>query len=124
MKTLKLKTIHRLLILEVLNTEGKSGGSLSEINRILKFIDRVDFSSDERALLSFRSVDGKLAWNVKKDGKDDGEEVDVEREIEISDEQVDMLKSLFEKRDKEKKFVVTEANPFFEIASQIGYKFE
>ena len=50
--------------------------------------------------------------------------MDVEKEIEISDEQVDMLKEIFKKRDEEKKFTTSEVSPFFELAEQIGYKFE
>lgn len=125
MKTLKVKTIHRLLILELLNQSGKDGGSLSEVNRLLKFIDRVDFSEDEKKLFSFRQTeDGKLAWNTRKDGTLDGEDIDMEKEIEIADEQAEMLTKIFKKRDEEKKFTTSEANPFFEIAEQIGYKFE
>lgn len=125
MKTLKLKTIHRLLTLEVLNVAGKAGGSLAEINKLLKFIDRVDFSEEEKKMLMFRQTeDNKLVWNLRKDGAEDGEIVDVEKEIEISDEQVDMLKEIFKKRDEEKKFTTSEVSPFFELAEQIGYKFE
>ena len=125
MKTLKLKTIHRLLTLEVLNVAGKAGGSLAEINKLLKFIDKVDFSEEEKKMLMFRQTeDNKLVWNLRKDGAEDGEIVDVEKEIEISDEQVDMLKEIFKKRDEEKKFTTSEVSPFFELAEQIGYKFE
>lgn len=125
MKTLKLKTIHRLLTLEVLNVAGKAGGSLAEINKLLKFIDKVDFSEEEKKMLMFRQTeDSKLVWNLRKDGAEDGEIVDVEKEIEISDEQVDMLKEIFKKRDEEKKFTTSEVSPFFELAEQIGYKFE
>lgn len=125
MKVLKLKTIHRLLILEILNVAGKSGGSLAEINKLMKFIDRVDFSEEEKKLLAFRQTeDGKLVWNLKKDGAEDGEIVDVEKEVEFSDEQIDILIGIFKKRDEEKKFTTTEVGPFFELAEQIGYKFE
>ena len=64
MKTLKLKTIHRLLTLEVLNVAGKAGGSLAEINKLLKLIDKVDFSEEEKKMLMFRQTEDSKPFGI------------------------------------------------------------
>lgn len=125
MKTLKLKVIHRVLIRGVLNSAGSAGGSLSEINKMLKLIDKISFTEDENKMFDFKYLEGnRLSWHIKKDGAEDGEDIDLPKEIEISDEQVDVLKTVFEKNDKDKKFTLADVGPLSEVAEQIGYKFE
>uniref|UniRef100_A0A6H1ZHV8 Uncharacterized protein n=1 Tax=viral metagenome TaxID=1070528 RepID=A0A6H1ZHV8_9ZZZZ len=125
MKTIEVKTIHRLLTIELLNVYGKEGHTLSQVNKVMKLIDKFDFSEEERQAFGFKQTeDGRLSWHVKRDGSLDGEDIDIAKEIELSDEQVEILVGIFKSRDEKKEFTTADVKPYFEIAEQIDYKFE
>lgn len=124
MQSLNLSVVHRILLINMLNEEGKSGGSLSEINKLLKFIDRFEFSPEEKKDLNIRMDGEKVVWNLHKDGNPEGEMVDVEKAFEITDEQFERLKEIFKKKDEAKEFTAMNVGPIFHIAKQIGYQFE
>lgn len=118
MKTLSLKVVHRILIKGMIDSAGKSGKSLSELNKLLKLIDKFDFSSDELTELNLRVEDGMLKWNAKLEDKD----IDIEKGIELSDEQAELLKSIVKEKDDKKEFSLAEATPFMHIAEQLEYE--
>ena len=122
MKTLKLRVVHRILTQGLLDEYGKAGHSLSDLNKLLKVADKLAFKEEETKELNLRleAPEGVLPswkWNQKAE---DGTEVDVEREIELMDEQFDLLKAVFKKKNDDKSFTTENIGPILEVAEQLG----
>ena len=121
MKILHLKTVHRLLLINLLNEEGKGGASLSDLAKLMHIAEKIDFKKEEREALNIRVEENKVVWNVRAGGVADGEDIDVAKEFEVSDEESEKLMELFKKADEQKKFTLSDFGPVFEIAKEIGY---
>ena len=116
MKQVKLKVLDRFLIQLSLDKDGKAGShSLSELNQMLKIIDKFNFSEEERKDLNIRNEGGALKWNSEND---------IEKEFEIGDEQFQVIKTLLEKKDKAKDFDLSNLIGWNHIAEQFEYKFQ
>ena len=119
--SLKLKAVHRLILRSVVDSDGKSGNhSLSDLNKMLKLLDLVSFSEEETKRLNIRLDNGAVRWDTRLGGAPDGEEVDLEKELEISDEQKDLLKEIIKRKNDAKEFSLSEATPVTDVASQLG----
>jgi len=131
MKKISLKVIHRLLLQGVLNEEGKAGHTLSQLNKMLKVTDKLAFTEEELKAINLRIVDtddngNKLQdtqykWNSKDA---DGNDLDAGKEIELSDEQNQLIKDLFKKKNDAKEFKLGDVKPMLEIAAEIGFDVE
>lgn len=127
MTTLKLKAVHRILIKGMLDSSSKSGRTLSELNKLLKLLDKIDFTPEEAKEIDLRVENQTLRWNVtklKEEGSTEMIEVDVEKEFELSEEQRELLKTIIKEKDEKKEFSLPEAAPFTDIAEQVGYEVE
>lgn len=125
MKILKMKTLHRILLQGLLNSAGQVGGyTLSELNKMLKIENEINFKEEEIKELNLRMEDGSFKWNAKKDGAAEGEEVDTEKAFEMSDESIDIIKKVIKKKDDEKQFNIAQVVPIKFIAEQVGLEIE
>lgn len=122
MLTLKLRAFDRLLLVGMLDRATRQGESLSQLSKLLKLHDKINFTDEERTLLNVRVEEGQIRWNRLKDGLPEGEEVDTERDVEISDEQKELLVSVFKKNDENKMFTSEGLKETLKIAEQIGYQ--
>mgnify|MGYP001567449348 CR=1 FL=1 len=124
MRTLKLKVVHRILLSGILNVEGtKEGYGLKALSDMLKVFDKINFTQEETALLKIRQEDNQMKWDAAKENEDGSkEEIDIEKEFEVSNDQADLLKEIFKKKDEKKEFTLSGLNPIVEIADQIGYE--
>ena len=111
MKTLDLKTIHRLLLVNIVNEEGKKGATLSELKGYFKILEKIELTEDEKKTVGLKIENDQVRWNPEKD---------VEVSTEISDEQVDTLKKMLKKRDEDKSFNFQTMGPMLEIAEKLG----
>jgi hypothetical protein len=111
---MKLKTIHRLLIINWLNEAAKNK-SLSEINKILKLMDKIDFSAEERTSLNLKIEEGQIKWDSKND---------TEQEVELNKEQEQIITDVIQAKDEKKEFSLDGIKHVMEIAEQVDYKFE
>ena len=127
-----MNVLHRILLRGILNDEGKKGHSLSDLNMFFKILDKITFTEEENKEYNFRvenvtDSEGKevssLRWNVKKDGKEGGKDLDAEKEFEFSDEQGDKLKEVLQKKNDAKEFTV-ENFAIKDVAEQLGLKIE
>lgn len=118
MKIISLKVIHRILVKGMIDSFGKSGKNLSELNKLIKLLDVFEFTQTELKDLNLRVEDGMLKWNAKVEDQD----IDVEEEFEVSDEQFELLKSIVKEKDEKKEFSLAEATPFMYIANQLEYE--
>ncbi len=131
MKTLKLKVVHRLLLQGLLNDAGKQGTTLTELNKMLKIVDRLVMDEAYVKSVNLRLVNKDDAgndlpapqykWNTKDEN---GNEVDVEKEVELSDEQGNLLHEIFKSKNEKKEFKLDDAKQMMELASQVGFSFE
>ena len=126
MKTLNLQVVHRILLKNILDGEGKKGHSLSELNDFFKIIDKVNFTEDEIKEYAFKQVlvdegdpakGASLNWQTKK-GEED---IDVLKPFEISDDQASLLKKIIDEKNKAKEFVASELK-IVDIADQLELK--
>src|SRR3990167_9860816 len=103
MVTVNFKAVHRLLLRSLIDEEAKAGFSLSEQSKRMKIQDKLLFTEDESKLLNFRlqptgrkDKDGNDTMSMVWDPKNaEGVELDVLKPIELSDEQVDIIKGIF-----------------------------
>lgn len=134
MITLKLKTVHRFQLRNLLNGEAKAGHSLSDLNQINKIFDKVTFTDDEVKLLNIRTenVPGKdtngqdvtytsFLWNTHEKPNGKGKELDIEKDFEISDEQKTLLTAIIERKNTAKEFTMDQVR-MMDIAEQLGIK--
>lgn len=129
MFTLKLKVLPRLLLNGLLDQYMQTATrSLSELSKLLKIHDKIVFSADEQAILNVhleKNPDTGLSathWNARAGGTLDGDLVDVDRDIELSDEQKEMLYTIFKDMDERKAFSHEGALTYIEIAEKLGYE--
>ena len=115
MASLKLKVVHRLLLLGMLDGESKEGHTLSELNKYLKLVDRVQFKEADVKELDLRIEENAWKWKA---------ETDKERKIDLSDEQLKTVCDLMKKKDDKKEFTAVNLGPIMELAEQVGYKCE
>ena len=116
MKTLKLNIVHRLLLNSYLDEKGKEGGTLSEQNKMMKVMDRLVLAEVETQRISLRMEDSSLRWNTKGE---DGTDLDPLVDIELTDEQADLLKTLLKEKNEKKQIKMAEAAPLTELAKQL-----
>lgn len=119
MKNLKLKTVHRLLLKGIIDAAGQKGGTLSEIQKYLKILEKLSFTEEETKLLKIRVENDKVLWNVLDDDKN---EIDLEKDFEFSDEQIEIIKNAIKKKDEAKEFTFSDVTPISDIAGQVGYE--
>lgn len=126
MKTLKLKVVHRILIHGMLNTDGTKSGNftLKNLSLMLKILDRVNFSEEEAKVLNIRVEEGgTVKWNAFTTAEDGTKtDVDVEKEIELSDDQAELLKDIMKQKNERKEFTLNGLTPMMEIAQQLGFE--
>lgn len=126
--------------------------TLSEFSQLMKLSDKLNLSEEERAKLNYHVVrrlvtkegqlvtsddkelfDAALAngaqevpaqavWWQKAEGKEDGELIDVEVGLELSDEQKQLLYNVFKDLDEKKQFQPEATAVLFELATKIGYE--
>ena len=121
MKTIKLKAVHRLVLIALFGGEGQKGHSLSELNDLLKFDEKIRLSEEEIKKLNLRVEESSYKWDAKdKDGVD----VDEEKDFELSDDQVNLLLKTFKEKDDKKEFTLNNLSPILEIAEKIGFEFK
>ena len=117
MKTLKLKAIHRILAVGLVEGKGKDGGSLTEQNQLLKLVDKLNLTQEERKKMNVRIEKEELRWQTLTEK---GEVLDVEVEIELSDEGFTMLREILKSKSDKKEIKMSEAPPLFELAAQLN----
>ncbi len=129
MFTLKLKVLPRILLNGLLDQYMQTATrSLSELSKLLKLHDKIMFTAEEQALLNVRmevnaeSKRPEMHWNARAGGTVDGEVVDFDRDIELSDEQKEMLYTVFKDMDERKSFSHENAAVCLEIAEKLGYE--
>lgn len=138
MITLKLKVIHRLLLVGWLNEAGKANGnSLSQLNQMLKIVDKISFTEEENKLFKVhqeerKDAEGKIivdpqgnpslqiAWSIKDE---EGNDIDVEKDFELSDEQKEQVYGIMKSKDEKKEFTFEGLSVVREIAEKVGYSF-
>lgn len=115
MRELKLKAAPRFLIISMLNDAGKAGGSLQQLKDMMKIIEKVELTEEERKEIELTSdaEAGKVMWKPEKD------EV---KSIELSDDQADLIKELLKKKNEAKEFTFDTLIPFNEVAEQLDVK--
>lgn len=122
MKTVKFKVIHRLLLLGLLNKGSEKGGSLSQMHKMYKILDKIDFKEEEQKKINLRQVDNQMHWWKTEGGIEGAQEIDVDKEIQFSDDEIDVLKEIYRQADEAKQFSLQGLTPIMEIAEQIGYE--
>ncbi|OGJ58623.1 hypothetical protein A2635_03990 [Candidatus Peribacteria bacterium RIFCSPHIGHO2_01_FULL_51_9] len=125
MKTVNLKVVHRLLLKAMLNEEGKGPGySLSDLHKIFKVFDKIDFTPDEAKQFKLRNEENMVKWDAREGGTEDGKEIDIHKGFELSDEEVKLVCGMMKKKDEEKRFTTDGLSAVLELAEQFGYTFE
>src|SRR3990167_5522963 len=107
MKTLKARAVTRLVLIGFVNAHGQGGSSLSDMNRMLKLVDKLSFKDEETKKLDLRPENVKVGdkeipqwkWNAKAE---DGTELDTESEIELSNDEVKLLETILKAKDEKK----------------------
>jgi hypothetical protein len=129
MFTLKLQCLPRLVLIAQLDKyNNESARSLSELSKLMKLSDRVGFTDEERKALNIRNEKNEesgmleIKWNRTLDGVEGGEIVDFDRDIELSDEQKELLYTVYKELDEKKTFTNAQLKPSLEIAEKIGYE--
>lgn len=131
MFTLKLRVLPRVLLKGLLNQYMQSSTrSLSELSALIKLNDKLAFTAEEQAAVNYRTEkneqtgNAEVRWNYRAEGKEEGEVVDIERDVELSDEQKEMLYTAFKDQDERKAFGVENASVMLELAEKLGYEFK
>ena len=93
----------------------------------MKLSDRVNFTDEERKILNIRNEKAEngnmeIRWNRNLDGKEESEFVDIERDIELSDDQKTLLYTVYKELDERKAFTPAQLKPSLDIAEKIGYE--
>ena len=128
MFTLKLSTLPRLVLIAQLDQANTlQARSLSELSKLMKLSDKVNFTDEERKILNIRNEKAEngnmeIRWNRNLDGKEEGEFVDIERDIELSDDQKTLLYTVYKELDERKAFTPAQLKPTLEVAERIGYE--
>lgn len=113
MKTLTLKVVHRLLLANLVNDAGKKGASLSEIKQYLDILGFIEFSEAEKETLGIEVdvASNQVKWDTKNE---------VDKVIEVSDEQITLLCDIINSKNEKKEFNLEVATPMMEIAEMLG----
>lgn len=139
MKTLQFSVVHRLIVSGWLNEAGRSSGqTLSDLSKMLKLVDKLVFTEEENEQFQVKienrkdaegneirdaktgNVVQQMAWKSKDEA---GNDIDIKKEFELSDEQVTILKDLIKAKDERKEFNFEGMSVVAEIAEQVGYSF-
>ena len=135
---LKLNVLQRLLLNGFVNDYHKAGLSLSDLSKAMKVAEKLAFTEEEQKVLNVRleSADesGKPYTNAKgestslyrwnKENAETKEVVDFPREIEFSQDQADLLKSVFNKKNDGKEFNFENGPVMIEVAKELGISIE
>ena len=127
MKNLKLKVVSRLVLVSLVNEHGSQGASLSEMNKMMKLIDKLSFKEEEIKKFSLRLENVKQGdketaqwkWNALAE---DGSNQDVEVEIELSEEQVKIIEDIFKKKNDDKKIDFSNFAIVKDVSEQLELK--
>ena len=125
---LKLSALPRLVLIAQLDQANTlQARSLSELSKLMKLSDRVNFTDEERKILNIRNEKAEngnmeIRWNRNLDGKEESEFVDIERDIELSDDQKTLLYTVYKELDERKAFTPAQLKPSLDIAEKIGYE--
>jgi hypothetical protein len=111
MKTTELKVIHRLLLINIINDEGKKGASLSDLKSMLGILGKLELTEDEKTEIGLSVDNDQAKWDPTKD---------LGVSVELSDEQFDSLKKMVKKRSDDKTFNFQVLSPMLEIAEKLG----
>ena len=128
MFTLKLSTLPRLVLIAQLDQANTlQARSLSELSKLMKLSDVVNFTDEERKILNIRNEKAEngnmeIRWNRNVDGLEEGEFVDIERDIELSDDQKTLLYNVYKELDERKAFTPAQLKPSLDVAEKIGYE--
>lgn len=117
-----MKVIHRLLLMQLLNKGAEKGGSLSLMHKMYKILDKIDFKEADQKKFNLRQEGQEMHWWKTEGGVDGAEDIDIDKSVEFSDDEIDAIKSVFAKADEEKTFTLAGLSPILEIADQIGYE--
>ncbi len=118
MHTLQFKVIHRLLLIGMVNEAGKKGGSLSDLKNQLKTIEKLELSEDEKTEIGMKvtPIEGREGMNKTKWDPDK----DIDKNIDLSDEQFSLLHDIIVSKNKEKSFNLETFIQTSEIAEKFG----
>ena len=125
---LKLSVLPRLVLIAQLDQANTlQARSLSELSKLMKLSDKVNFTDEERKILNIRNEKAEngnmeIRWNRNLDGKEESEFVDIERDIELSDDQKTLLYTVYKELDERKAFTPAQLKPTLEVAEKIGYE--
>lgn len=107
MKNLQLKAIHRLTTIAMLN--GLKGLDLQSLNKVLKIVEKLELTKEEVEAINLKQDGDKLTWLPEND---------TDKEIELSDDQVDKLKEILKKKGDDKE-LSTADKPLLEVYEQL-----
>jgi hypothetical protein len=117
MKTVELQIVHRLILKNLLDAKGNEGSTLSELNKMLKVIDKIALTEAEITRVGLRVEEGSLKWNIKGEGDVD---LDPATAIDLADDQVDLVKAIIKEKSEKKELKLADAKPVQEIAEKLG----
>lgn len=100
MKKLSLNTLQRMSILMALN--GHKITDLGLYNRALKIVEVTELSQGEKEKINFvQRKDGSIVWGQDEAGNLLPDFKDIVKDIELSDDKSDFLKTVIEDKIKE-----------------------
>jgi hypothetical protein len=131
MVDVKFKVVHRILLKQLIDSDGKAGSHpLSALSKMMKIQEAISFTEEEVKTLNLRlemlpapegrEPVGQWRWNTKRDNALDGEEVDLEKSFSFSDEQKDIVADILKRKNDAKEFTLGDAEPVLFIAEQFG----
>jgi hypothetical protein len=112
MKVLNLHIVHRLLAVSLVNEEGKRGATLSELKTLFNMIEKIELTEEERegVGLAVDKESNRVKWDAEKD---------IEKEIELSNEEYSKLREIFKRKNEEKAFSFETMHPMLELAAML-----
>lgn len=115
MKELKLKVASRILVINLLNEAGKGGGTLQQLKDMMKIIEKVEVTEEEKKALEYKfdAEAGRVSWKPENDE---------EKSIELNDEQATILKDILKKKNDAKEFTFDVLLPLGDVADQLDVK--
>lgn len=112
MKTVNLGVVHRLLLVSMLNDEGKKGSTLTDLKNMLKIVEKVEITQEERQdiEMAVNNETNRVSWNPEKD---------ITKEIDLTEDEFSKLKDIFKHKNEEKSFNFETLNPMLQLAEQL-----
>lgn len=119
-KVLKFRAIHRILVNNLMDGKGNEGGTLTDLNHMLEVIKKLGITDEEKEKIKLKILEGgAVTWNFKDE---DGTEVDVEKDFEIADRQVELIKEALANKSEKKEIKFADLNAYTQIAEQVGFE--